>query len=174
MRNSPIQLRESFFLKVHVEPRTNNEGSSGGDVVDGGSFDRMDLQFFDAIDHYPEYWQDDEPPSETAKEHTYRVTLGVRTAEGSAEGAYEFEVIVSGTVACVNKVEGVGKLPEVLAKEYGLTLLFGMVREYFANITARMNPGLRLLPTVTFLGSAKKTVSDESAEEGKAPPPSNE
>jgi hypothetical protein len=157
MKSSPIQLLASFPEKVWVERNMTEEMLGNGKSI----FDRIDLQVFKRIEICPEFWED-EPPVPGLKERTFRVTLGVRTPEKSTVGAYLFEFVVTGTIACIpEKVNEMN--PEDAAFEYGLAMLYGMIREQFASITSRMQLGTRLLPTISFMGDRDAERSEQAA-----------
>ena len=60
-------------------------------------------------------------------------------------------MIASGVFSC--SIENFkSKSVQDMVFEYGLTLLYGMMREQFANATSRMSKGLKLLPTMSFMG----------------------
>lgn len=161
MRPSPIQMVEAFPEKVWVELNGNIDATSDDD----SSLDKIELQFRKRLEPFPDFWDDGEP-FEGARERTFKVTLGVRTPEGTKVGAYVFEIVIAGAFACVAKK--VGDLePEDAAYEYGLTMLYGMVREQFAAITSRMLPGIRTLPTLSFIGERKIELAGGASEAEK-------
>jgi hypothetical protein len=161
MKSSPIQLLESFPEKVWVERNKLEYALKNGESV----FDRIDLQILKSIEAFPDYWEDT-PPVSGLKDRTFRVTLGVRTPENTKVGAYVFEFVVTGTIACIPDNLGV-RSPEDISFEYGLAILYGMIREQFASITSRMQPGIRLLPTVSFIGEWKDEMSENAAIKAK-------
>jgi len=161
MRPSPIQMVEAFPEKVWVELNKNIDPSSDDDSL----LDKIEFQFLKRLEPFSEFWEVGEP-FEGANERTYKVTLGVRTPENTDVGAYVFEIVITGAFACVT--EKVGDLePEDAAYEYGLTMLYGMVREQFSAITSRMLPGIRTLPTLSFIGERKLELNAKKDEQAK-------
>lgn len=157
MRDSPFQLLESFFQKVTVEVT-----DPGAPREKATQFEKMELQFFDLVERLDDFWQGS-APTDTAAANTYKVTLGVRTAEEGTAGAYTFEIIVTGVVACMKANPQWTQGAAELAHEYGKALLLGMAREQLASMTARMLPGIRLLPTVNFLSTNRKVETEPAA-----------
>ena len=148
MKASPIQLLESFPEKVWVEiPQMDGENS-----VNQAEFERVDLEILRGIEQCADFWKED-VPIQGVQERTFRVTLGVKTPENTPAGGYIFEFVVSGIVACMPEKVG-GKMPKDVAFEYGLTILYGMIREQFSMISSRMRPGIRFLPTMSFMGES--------------------
>lgn len=143
MKSSPIQILESFPEKILLTTRDDAEDSVPG------SFEKLDLQVFRRIVECPEFWESS-PPVEGLESRTFKVTLGIRTPKDKPAGPYLFEFVSSGIVACVQNISD--KSPKELAYEYGLTILYGNMREQIATMTARMNPGIRFLPTLSFIG----------------------
>lgn len=155
MKNSPIQLLTSNFIKICVEPHVGAD-----DLSEDPAIDRMEIQYFDRIEQAQDYWGADSADSaDDIARRTFLVTLGVRTVDGETMGPYKFEIIASGVLACFSQHIG-GMTPRDAVREYGLTLLFGMLREQLANMTARMPNGIRLLPTVSFVGSRSDVEND--------------
>lgn len=162
MRPSPIQMVEAFPEKVLVELNKNIDPGSDDESL----LDKIDLQFRKRLEPFPELWDEGEP-FEGARERTYKVTLGVRTPEKTHVGVYVFEIVITGAFACVAKKVG-DLVPEDAAYEYGLTMLYGMVREQFSAITSRMLPGTRTLPTLSFIGERKLELDAKKAEQAKS------
>lgn len=171
MKASPIQLLESSLAKAFVEPVA--------DYDDGGSdvsqvFEEVVLQTYKRIDAFPDFWASEKPPFPGLADRTYRLALGVRTPDDQGQnGPYKFEVMFTAVVACIP--ERIGELsPAQAAQEYGLTMLYGMIREQVLNLTSRMTYGTRLLPSVSFMGDsrsvpvAKKKLSTRHAAQVKA------
>jgi hypothetical protein len=165
MKQSPIQLLESFPRKMLVE-------EVGPDDSDESAFEKIDLQIMRGIESVPQFWEE-KPPLSGLENRTYRVTLGVRTPRDKPAGPYEFEFILSGIFACMAIPKD--KKCEDMAYEYGLTILYGNIREHFATISSRMEPGVRFLPTLSFLGETiprqRKKLTADSADDVK---PTNE
>jgi len=161
MKSSPIQLLESYTEKVLVERGNLDEVQK----VDDSVFDRIDLQVFKKIEPFPDFWEKT-PPIPGLQNRTFRVTLGVRTPEDSKVGSYIFEFVVTGAIACMPENLG-GRSAEDVAFEYGLAILYGMIREQFASISSRMLPGMRLLPTLSFMGERESERQELAALESK-------
>lgn len=150
MKASPIQLLESSIQKVFVESNDEYDEESNGT----GPFEEIVLQTFKRVDAFPDYWDDEKPPVDGLADRTYRLSLGVRTpTDDPSTGPYMFEVVFNAVVACVP--ERVGTLTAAqAAREYGLTMVYGMIREQLLNATSRMPYGARLLPSVSFIGDS--------------------
>ena len=145
MKLSPIQLLEAHFEKISIERADNLNSNTERDIAE-----KFNLQVFKEIKAFPEYWEHEhEIPN--LRERTYMVTLGLRTPDDAHFEGYKFEIVVSGAIACLPE-EFKSKSVEDMVLEYGLALLYGMLREQFATTTARMSTGQKLLPTLSFLG----------------------
>jgi hypothetical protein len=151
MKRSKIQLLQTTLLKILVEPALENGErirSQTGPFV----YDKVILETAKSCEHYSEFWEGSTPPVEGLAEKTYLVQLGLRTPQDARDvGPYRFEVVTSGVIAVLpdRKQGTVGD--DDLAMQYGLTLLFGTVREQLSTITYKMPWGQVLLPTMTFL-----------------------
>lgn len=161
MKLSPIQLLEAHFEKVSLERADSLNSNSERDIAE-----KLNLQVFKEIKVFPEYWEHEhEIPN--LKERTYMVTLGLRTPDDGHFEGYKFEIIVSGAIACLPH-EFKTKSVEDMVLEYGLALLYGMLREQFATTTARMSSGQKLLPTLSFLGEKStpksKSITNKSSD----------
>jgi len=154
MKSSPIQLLESFPEKIFL-----TISDSYDDKSTAGSFEKLDVQVFRDIEKFSDFWEV-EPPVKGLEDRTYKVILGIRTPKEKSAGPYVFEFVISGVVVCVGAVGD--RDPRDLAFEYGLTILYGNIREQFAGLTARMSPGIRFLPTLSFIGEkpSEAPVSD--------------
>lgn len=144
MKSSPIQVLESFPEKILL-----TIAESFDEKTQSGSFEKLDMQVFRNIADFPDFW-DEPPPVEGLEKKTYKVTLGIRTPKDKSAGPYLFEFVTSGVVVCVRDVGD--KSSRDIAYEYGLTILYGNIREQIATLTSRMRPGIRFLPTLSFIG----------------------
>jgi preprotein translocase subunit SecB len=145
MKFSPIQLHESHFEKILIE--CADQQSNSAQLTLPPDFA---VEIFKYIKLSPSYWGI-EPPVPGLNERTYAITLGLRTMEEGKFEGYKFELIASGVFSC--SIENFkSKSVQDMVFEYGLTLLYGMMREQFANATSRMSKGLKLLPTMSFMG----------------------
>lgn len=174
MKASPIQLIESHLEKISVQPNRSYKNVKSADV------DHVTLQTFKRVVPAAEYWNKRKTPVDGIESRTFLITLGVRTpTDEKFKGPYVFEVICSGVVICVP--DGIGTMSaERAAREYGLSLMYGQVRENVAALTARMRSGIHMLPTVSFIGDGegeappkRQLVSDEADPQrmGETPPP---
>lgn len=149
MKVSPIQLLESDLHKISIEVNESFDEDEGEDA----QFQEIVLQTFKRVDAFPDYWETRAPPVASMKERTYRLSLGVRTPPDSDTGPYRFEIVFNAVVACLP--ERINNLdPSQAAREYGLTMVYGMIREQLVSCTARMAHGIRLLPSVSFIGDS--------------------
>jgi hypothetical protein len=159
MKLSPIQLLESSFEIVSI--KRDFESSAADDI---SLTDHLDLQVFRQLRHELNYWSEDDqvdPPE--LKNRTYAVSLGIRTPPEKNYKHYNFEMVVTGVFVCLQeKFET--KTVQDMVFEYGLTLLYGMIREQFAATTSRMRGGTKVLPIVSFLGEKADIQKDADAQ----------
>lgn len=146
MRLSPIQLLDSGIERIFVETVRD----AVGEQAMGNT---LDFQVFKEIRPCPEYWNE-EPDPASLKERTFRVTLGLRTPPEKHFQKYRFELVVSGVLMSMPESFSSRSVKDMVL-EYGLTLLYGIVREQLIATTARMPNGASMLPTMSFLGEAK-------------------
>jgi hypothetical protein len=149
MKLSPIQLLESHPEKVWIERVSVDLGSAEDESTSG----QVDIQFYKKMVPFSDFWKI-EPAVPGLKDRTFHLTLGVRTPENLRAGTYVFEIVLTGVFACIPEKVG-NRIPEDVVFEYGLTMLYGMVREQLVAISSRMQPGLQLLPTLSFMGEWK-------------------
>ena len=146
MKFSPIQLHESHFEKTLVE--CIDRQSNPTQLTTSHEFS---VEVFKNIIKLSSGYWDTDPPLPGLDERTYAVNLGLRTKENGEFESYKFEFIATGIFSC--SIENF-KLKSVqdMVFEYGLSLLYGMMREQFSNTTSRMTNGLKLLPIMSFMG----------------------
>lgn len=151
MNRSPIQLLETSLLKLAVEP-VQDERFKNRVPSNPFEYEKITLETARACTKFPEYWEDSVPPHEGIVEKTYYVQLGLRTpVNGEEVGPYKFEVVCSGIIGLMpNRTPGTVS-DDDLAVQFGLTLLYGVIREHLSNLTYKMTWGQVLLPTMTFL-----------------------
>jgi hypothetical protein len=66
-------------------------------------------------------------------------------------GPYKFEIVYSAVITVLPE-RAKGTISEDdLALQYGLTLLYGVIREQISTLTYKMSWGQVMLPTMTFL-----------------------
>lgn len=152
MKPSPVQLLQSTIEKVNVEANLefNPEGAPFGEDVE--------LQVREVCEPFPQFWdsQGQKPPIEEFPERTFLVRLAIRSnPEKSFNIPYSFELIFSGVVASVPSF--VQMSPADSARQYGLAMLYGAMREQFLTMTSRMPHGARLLPTVSFMDGGSRS-----------------
>lgn len=154
MKPSPVQLLQSTIDKIAVEANDKFDSSGKGaslreDIV---------LQVKEGFQDFAEYWDKGNPaPLPGLENRTYLVSLGIRTdPEDRQQAPYSFELAVSGIVACMPEM--VHQLrPEEAARQYGLAMIYGAMREQLLTVTSRMVHGPRLLPTVSFMEPPKES-----------------
>lgn len=156
MKASPVQLLQSTIDKISVEVNESFDPTSGTtslreDIV---------LQVKEEFGTFAEYWDSETPlPDPGIKSRTFLVTLGIRTDPSEKTDApYRFEIVCTGIVACM--VEKVHTLqPDEAARQYGLAMIYGTMREQLLGVTSRMAHGPRLLPTVSFMEEPRSSAS---------------
>lgn len=151
MKRSPIQLIQTTLLKLAVEP-VQDDRFGGRKPATPFEYDKVVLETARSCRRFPEYWNGRELPIEGIADKTYLVYLGLRTpTDGEETGPYKFEVVCSGVIA-VMPTRTPGKVSDDdLALQFGLTLLYGVIREQLTNLTHRMTWGDIQLPTMNFL-----------------------
>jgi hypothetical protein len=161
MKPSPVQLLQSTIDKIAVE--SNDEFDSSG--KDASLREDIVLQVKEGFQDFAEYWDKGNPaPLPGLESRTYLVSLGIRTdPEDRHQAPYSFELAVSGIVACMPEM--VHELrPEEAARQYGLAMIYGAMREQLLTVTSRMMHGPRLLPTVSFMEPPKGASAPEKVE----------
>lgn len=146
---SPVQLLECQPIKMSVELSDQSDARAGSapDAHDIG------LEFYKHIVKFSDTDLDDSDAF--AKGHTYQVSLGVRSALGRPYGGLKFELIYSGRFACTQRYADNAHrthTPEQMAYQYGLSILYGAVRESFATMASRMGHPRLCLPLLNFMG----------------------
>lgn len=145
MKASPVQLLQSTIEKLSVEANADYSPST----VLGG--EDVPLEVREICEPFPSFWEGQPLIAEGIAERTFMVRLALRTDPSlAASTPYPFEMIFSGVVACVPERLN-GFTPGVTARQYGLAMIYGAMREQFLVMTSRMPHGPRLLPTVSFM-----------------------
>jgi len=159
MKRSPIQLLRLTLIKIAIEPVENGDLELTSTPFD---FDKVPFQTSKSIGKFPAYWEGNKPPLEGLENSTYHVALGVRTPPDKSDiGPYKFEIVYAGVIA-VLKHSPESKISERdMALQYGLTLLWGAVREQLSTLTHKMPHGAAMLPTMSFMDE-KDAVTQES------------
>ncbi len=162
MKKSDIQLLQTSLLKLSIEPVPNPKFEIRR-PSNPFEYDKVVLETSRECTTLSEYWSGIEPPMESIRETTYHVQLGLRTpADSDDVGPYRFEIVYSAVIV-VMPDRKVGKLTDDdMALQYGLTLLYGIIREQISTLTYKMPWGQVMLPTLTFLD--EKTPIAASAE----------
>lgn len=148
MKPSPVQLLQSTIDKISVEVNEDFTGVGEGQIW----AEDITLQVREQVEQASDYWDGrDVPPVPEIRGRTYVITLGVRTdPKEKTQAPYSFEILASGLVVCM--VERIGEMePDEAAKQYGLSMIYGAMREQLLILTSRMIHGPRLLPTVSFM-----------------------
>jgi hypothetical protein len=146
---SPIQLVDFQPLKMMVEltdgslpylPGESNQNDIGLEfyksIQKSESTDLLDVSSF-------------------AKDNCYQVSLGVRSALGRPYAGFNLEFLYTGRFICTTTFQDNKQRshsPEEMAYQYGLSILYGSVRESFAMMAARMGAPRVTLPVLTFMG----------------------
>ena len=148
MRLSPIQLLDSSIERIFVERVHGVVEQNEAPLTTS-----MDFQVFKQFAAEPEYWLETPEPA-SLKDRTFRVTLGLKTPQDKPFQNYRFELVASGVLMVLPESFEPNRVQD-MALEYGLTLLYGILREHLTLSTGRMANGACLLPTMSFLGEAK-------------------
>jgi|GEM_PF-2623104 hypothetical protein len=151
MKKSDIQLLQTSLLKLSLEPVPDSKFENRR-PSNPFEYAKVVLETSKECTKLREYWTGIAPPVESIRETTYHVQLGLRTPAGSDDvGPYRFEIVCSAVIV-VMPDRKVGKLTDDdVALQYGLTLLYGIIREQISTLTYKMPWGQVMLPTLTFL-----------------------
>ncbi len=150
MKRSPIQLVQSTLLKLEIEP-IQSDRVEQRQYANPFEYDKVVLETARNLVKFAEYWEG-EPPYPGLEESTYLVQLGLRTpTDGSDVGPYKFEVVYSGVIAVLPSREMKNTNNDDIALQFGLTLLYGLIREQIINLTHKMMWGQATLPIMSFL-----------------------
>lgn len=146
MKPSPIQLLQSNFEKLCVEVNPTYQ-DAGSDFIS----DTLVIQVKETIRSVSDFWTEkNPPPAPGVEKRTFVVTLGVRTDPEDRTVPYMFDLVCSGVVACMpDRVHAL--TASEAARQYGLAMIYGAMREQLLTATSRMVHGGRLLPTVSFM-----------------------
>lgn len=158
MKPSPVQLLQSTIEKISVDANLDFDPQQDEQLGDN-----VELQVRELCEPFPQYWetQGQTPPIEGLEDRTFVVRLAIRTdPELAASLPYAFELIFSGVVAS----DPSWKHPQA-ARQYGLAMIYGAMREQFLTMTSRMPHGARLLPTVSFMDPDPPPAVELSADE---------
>lgn len=110
-----------------------------------------------ACEPIPDFWRGRELPISGIEDRTFVVNLAIRTASEDNESyPYTFRIRCAGVVACTKEQVSTNLSAKAAATEYGLSLLYGMVRDKVLLSTSRMPHSSWMLPTVSFMGDAKQ------------------
>lgn len=151
MKRSQIQLLQSSLLKLAIEP-VQDERFQGRTPSNPFEYEKVVLETARGCSRFPEYWEETAPPLEGLEEKTYLVQLGLRTPNDTQDvGPYRFEVVYSGVIALMPNRKAGTTSDDDLAVQFGLTLLYGVIREQLSALTYKMTWGQVLLPTMNFL-----------------------
>jgi len=163
MKKSKIQLLQTSLLKLSIEPvpdlKYENRRPSNP-----FEYDKIVLETSKDCTKLSEYWSGIAPPIESIRETTYQVQLGLRTPTDMEDvGPYRFEIVYSAVIVVLPD-RSVGKLTDDdMALQYGLTLLYGVIREQISTLTYKMSWGQVMLPTMTFMDEKTPLVASVEA-----------
>lgn len=156
MKPSPVQLLQSTIEKFSVEANVLESDRAASTSED------VQLQVKEFCEPFAGFWEDQVTPVDGIAERTFMVRLSIRTEpEEVASIPYSFELVFSGVVACFPETLN-GFAPALTAKQYGLAMIYGAMREQFLTFTSRMPHGARLLPTVSFMEQDPKAAAETS------------
>lgn len=150
MKQSPVQLLQSQFVKIIVEHReyANKDGSDENNDV--GTVE-MNIEHMMHIQKQPSK----SSQSETNGLQKYMLALGIRSGE-DAENVlpYTFELLVTAIVSVDPALFAAGNNPDDSAAKFGFSIIYGQIREMLTTVTGRMNNGQFTLPTMSFMDAA--------------------
>ncbi len=163
MRKSKIQLLQTTLHKLFIEPVGDSKYENRR-PSNPFEYEKIILETHRDCSKYSGYWSVLTPPIESIRESTYHVQLGLRTATDTEDvGPYRFEVLCSAVIVVLPD-RGEGTISEEdLALQYGLTLLYGVIREQISTLTYKMVWGQVMLPTMTFLDEKKQPTDSTNA-----------
>jgi hypothetical protein len=167
MRSSPIQLMETTLQKLYVEPVEDDQFADRS--TSALSFSQTKFQTSKNCQRIDDYWNGGTPPHPGVENRTYLVSLGVRTSPDEEHvGPYRFEIVFSAVVVVVPEMEI--DRANALAYQYGLTLLYGVIREQMSALSARMQWGHVMLQTMSFMDESWPVEEPEDSEPKKLLP----
>ena len=151
MKKSFIQLLQTSLLKLSIEPASDLKYENRR-PSNPFEYEKIVLETSKACSKLNEYWSALPPPIESVRETTYHVQLGLRTPTDLEDvGPYKFEIVYSAVITILPD-RAKGKLSDDdMALQYGLTLLYGVIREQISTLTYKMTWGQVMLPTMTFM-----------------------
>lgn len=151
MKRSKIQLLQTTLLKVSVEPVMDSKFKDRR-ASNPFEYENIELETSKSCKAFPRYWDDIPLPAEGLGDKTYYAQLGIRTPQDSDDvGPYRFEIVCGAVIVILPERKPLKISDPDLALQYGLTLLYEVIREQLATLTYRMSWGQALLPTMTFL-----------------------
>lgn len=163
MKKSPLQLLQTSLLKLSIEP-VNEPRFEKRRPSNPFEYEQIVLETSKTCSKLPEYWKEISPPIEGLVDRTYYVQLGLRTPSDSSEvGPYRFEIVLSGVVAVLPGRKELKVSDDDMALQYGLTLLYGVIREQLSTLTYKMMWGQVMLPTMNFMSEKTLEPQAESA-----------
>ena len=163
MKKSPLQLLQTSLQKLSIEPVTDPRFEKRR-PSNPFEYEQIVLETSKMCSKIPEYWREIHPPIEGLVDRTYYVQLGLRTPNDSNEvGPYKFEIVLSGVVAVLPGRKELEVSDDDMALQYGLTLLYGVIREQLSTLTYKMMWGQVMLPTMNFMSEKTLEPPTESA-----------
>lgn len=164
MKRSQIQLLQTSLLKLAIEPIPNSK-FNGRRPSNPFEYEKIVLETSKSCKRYPQHWNDIQQPVEGLAEKTYFVQLGLRTPPDTEDvGPYKFEVVYAAVIAILPQRVNGELSDDDLALQYGLTLLYGVIREHVSTLTYKMNWGQAMLPTMTFMDEKTPSTVPSKAE----------
>lgn len=142
MHLSPVQLLDSTIERIRIDQVLEaNEAET-----DLSKF----LLFYRHAEPATDYWDESDEVPADVKSRTFRVRLGLKTKDDLVPvQGYRFEVVASAYLLVLPEQDPKHS-PEDMAAKFGLTMLFGAIREILTTNTARMRHGKIRLPAFTF------------------------
>lgn len=150
MKQSPVQLLQSQFVKIMVEHRDHADNAESDENDDGDDVGTVEMN----IEHMMHIQKQ---PSRSSQGETnglqkYMLALGIRSGE-NAENVlpYTFELVVTAIVSVDPALFVAGNNPDDSAAKFGFSIIYGQIREMLTTVTGRMNNGQFTLPTMSFM-----------------------
>ena len=149
MKQSPVQLLQSQFVKVVVEHR-NRPDKDESDQSAGVSEETVEMN----IEHMMHIQKQPSAPSEgeLGGIRKYMLALGIRSGEdGDSSLPYTFELLVTAIISVDPALFVPNNNPDDSAAKFGFSILYGQIREMLTTLTGRMSSGQFILPTMSFV-----------------------
>jgi hypothetical protein len=166
MKQSPVQLIQSQFVKIFVEYNDTDEVREDEEIDEtdvGDDIGTVEIN----VEHMAHIQK--RPSSSTSSEdslRSYMLALGIRSGEnGRNNMPYTFELMVTAIISVDPKMLVQGIDPDDSAAKYGFSIVYGQIREMLTTLTARMGNSQFILPTMSFMDATYPRPSTKTSEE---------